>query len=145
MRISQIDVPRDPWIEAMPRRATSEEVSNPRPNNTPRGYIFHALMVHLALILLFPISYPHIPHPTLFLPAPPKQKSKINDDPGEGGGGRGAYINIPVNQLKHLPKQYKQTPRPSNFKLLIIIHIRRNQFVQLRVEFISNIGVDGSE
>lgn len=48
MRISQMDVPRDPWIDAMPRRATSEEVSNPRPNITPRGYIFHALL-HYAL------------------------------------------------------------------------------------------------
>lgn len=81
IRISQIDVPRDPWIEAMPRRATSEEVSNPRPNITPRGYIFHALIVYTLLISLFPISSPHIPHPTL-LPAPPKQKSKINDEPG---------------------------------------------------------------
>lgn len=46
MRINQMVVPRAPWIDAMPRRATSEEVSNPRPNITPRGYIFHALLHH---------------------------------------------------------------------------------------------------
>lgn len=48
MRINQMDVPRVPWRDAMPRRATSVEVSNPRPNITPRGYIFHALL-HYAL------------------------------------------------------------------------------------------------
>lgn len=60
-------------------------------------------------------------------------------------GESGAHINIPINQLKQLLKQHKQTPRPINFKLLIIIHIRRNQLLQLRVEFISDIGVDGCE
>ena len=142
MRISQIDVPRDPWIEAMPRRATSEEVSNPRPNITPKGYIFHALMGYtFALISLFPFSYPHIPDQTLLLPAPPKQKPKSMTSQG----GKGPYINIPINELKHPLKQHKQTARPINFKLLIIIHIRRNQLLQLLVEFISDIGVDGCE
>ena len=40
IRISQMLVPLAPWIEAMPRRATSDEVSKPRPNIAPRGYMF---------------------------------------------------------------------------------------------------------
>jgi hypothetical protein len=43
IRISHIDVPLAAWIEEIPRRATSEDVSNPRPNRTPRGYIFQGL------------------------------------------------------------------------------------------------------
>lgn len=42
-RISQMDVPRAAWMEEMPRRAISEEVSKPRPKRTPRGYIFQGL------------------------------------------------------------------------------------------------------
>ena len=41
--MSQMLVPLAPWIEAMPRRATSDEVSKPRPKTTPMGYIFHGL------------------------------------------------------------------------------------------------------
>ena len=43
IRISHMLVPLAPWMEAMPRRATSDEVSKPRPNITPKGYIFHGL------------------------------------------------------------------------------------------------------
>ena len=45
IRISHIPVPLAPWTEAIPRSATSDEVSKPRPNITPRGYIFHGLLV----------------------------------------------------------------------------------------------------
>ena len=48
MRISQIDVPFAAWMEDIPRSATSEEVSKPKPNSTPRGYIFHGLSGLLA-------------------------------------------------------------------------------------------------
>lgn len=40
IRISQMDVPRAAWMELIPRRATSDEVSKPRPKRTPSGYIF---------------------------------------------------------------------------------------------------------
>ncbi len=43
IRISQIEVPFEAWMEEMPRSATSDEVSKPSPNITPRGYIFHGL------------------------------------------------------------------------------------------------------
>ena len=42
-RISQMLVPFAAWMEAMPRRATSDEVSKPRPKRMPRGYIFQGL------------------------------------------------------------------------------------------------------
>ena len=43
MRISQMLVPLEPWIEAIPSSATSELVSKPRPKRRPRGYIFQGL------------------------------------------------------------------------------------------------------
>ena len=43
MRISQILVPLAPWIDAIPSRATSDDVSKPSPNTMPSGYIFHGL------------------------------------------------------------------------------------------------------
>lgn len=43
IRITQKLVPRAAWIDDIPRRAISEDVSKPRPNRTPRGYIFHGL------------------------------------------------------------------------------------------------------
>jgi hypothetical protein len=43
IKISQRLVPLDPWMDAIPRSATSDEVSKPKPNITPRGYIFQGL------------------------------------------------------------------------------------------------------
>lgn len=43
MRITQKDVPFAASIDEIPSRAISEEVSKPRPNRTPSGYIFHGL------------------------------------------------------------------------------------------------------
>lgn len=43
MRMSQKEVPEAPCREEIPRRATSEEVSKPRPKRIPRGYIFQGL------------------------------------------------------------------------------------------------------
>lgn len=44
IKINQILVPCAPWSDAMPSSATSDEVSNPKPNNTPSGYIIHGLI-----------------------------------------------------------------------------------------------------
>jgi hypothetical protein len=49
IKINHIEVPFAAWIEEMPRRATSDEVSNPKPNITPSGYIFHGLPELLVL------------------------------------------------------------------------------------------------
>lgn len=43
MRITQKDVPFAASMDEIPSRAISEEVSKPRPNRIPRGYIFHDL------------------------------------------------------------------------------------------------------
>ena len=43
-----MDVPFAAWMEEIPRSATSDEVSKPKPNMTPRGYIFHGLEVMSA-------------------------------------------------------------------------------------------------
>lgn len=43
MRITQKDVPFAASMDEIPSRAISEEVSKPRPNRIPRGYIFHGL------------------------------------------------------------------------------------------------------
>ena len=43
MRITQKLVPFAAWMEAIPSRAISEDVSKPRPKSTPSGYIFHGL------------------------------------------------------------------------------------------------------
>ncbi len=48
IRMSQILVPLAPWIEAMPKSATSEEVSKPRPKRMPRGYIFQGLLTTVS-------------------------------------------------------------------------------------------------
>lgn len=48
IRISHILVPCAPCMEAMLRSATSEEVSKPKPNMTPRGYIFHGLRINIS-------------------------------------------------------------------------------------------------
>lgn len=39
IKMSQMLVPFAPWIDAIPKSATSEEVSKPRPNITPKGYL----------------------------------------------------------------------------------------------------------
>jgi len=44
--MSQILVPLAAWIDAMPSRATSDEVSKPRPKRMPSGYIFQGLVDH---------------------------------------------------------------------------------------------------
>ena len=43
IKMSHIDVPFAACMDEMPRRAISEEVSKPKPNNTPNGYIFQGL------------------------------------------------------------------------------------------------------
>jgi hypothetical protein len=45
MRMTQMLVPFMDSVEEMPSRAISVEVSNPRPNRMPSGYIFHELPV----------------------------------------------------------------------------------------------------
>lgn len=42
-RISHSEVPDEPCIEEIPRRAISEDVSKSRPKRMPSGYIFHGL------------------------------------------------------------------------------------------------------
>lgn len=48
IKISHMLVPLAAWIEAMPKSATSEEVSKPRPKRMPRGYIFHGLSIFVS-------------------------------------------------------------------------------------------------
>ncbi len=48
IKISHMLVPLAAWIEAMPKSATSEEVSKPRPKRMPRGYIFHGLPMFVS-------------------------------------------------------------------------------------------------
>jgi hypothetical protein len=43
IRITQMLVPFVAWMEEIPNKAISEDVSNPRPKSTPSGYIFHGL------------------------------------------------------------------------------------------------------
>jgi hypothetical protein len=43
MRITHMLVPFVAWIEEIPNRAISDEVSNPNPKRMPNGYIFHGL------------------------------------------------------------------------------------------------------
>jgi hypothetical protein len=45
----------------IPNRAISEDVSNPKPKRTPRGYIFHGLHVQSASTLLISCSTENIP------------------------------------------------------------------------------------
>lgn len=105
MRISQMDVPRDPWIDAMPRRATSEEVSNPRPNITPRGYIFHALL-HYALrqyLFPFPSIYLQYPNPPLLLLAPHNERIKTNHGPRDNITYRSISLKSFLNNINKHP------------------------------------------
>jgi hypothetical protein len=43
IKISHMEVPFVAWIEEIPRIATSDDVSKPKPNITPSGYIFQGL------------------------------------------------------------------------------------------------------
>jgi hypothetical protein len=43
IRITQKSVPCAAWIEEIPSSAISEDVSNPKPKSTPKGYIFQGL------------------------------------------------------------------------------------------------------
>ena len=48
-RISQIEVPRAAWMLLIPRSAISDDVSKPRPNSTPKGYIFQGRSISLNM------------------------------------------------------------------------------------------------
>src|SRR6266498_1820914 len=48
IRITQILVPFVAWIDEIPSRAISEDVSNPSPKSTPNGYIFQGLYRQLS-------------------------------------------------------------------------------------------------
>lgn len=63
-------VPRAASMEEIPRRAISEDVSKPRPNKIPRGYIFHGLtesarLLHTYWKLCLPVNkLEHLPKNT---------------------------------------------------------------------------------
>jgi hypothetical protein len=50
IRITQNEVPFAASMDEIPSSAISEEVSKPRPNRIPRGYIFHGLGNYQHLI-----------------------------------------------------------------------------------------------
>lgn len=43
IKMTQKSVPRAASTDEIPSRAISDDVSNPRPNSMPRGYIFQGL------------------------------------------------------------------------------------------------------
>src|SRR6266571_8663049 len=91
-RMSQIEVPLVAWMEEMPSSAISEEVSKPRPNRMPRGYIFHGLKKRDQISRY---------SPSRFTPSPPVLISN---------SGHWNIRHIPINQLEHFLKKMKQTP-----------------------------------